>query len=563
MKVMLPGIVILSSISALIFFAACSSQTVPPADLVLTNGRIATVDDSFSFSEAVAVNGDRITKVGSAEEIAHYIGDETEVIDLEGKLTVPGLIDAHGHMLGYGNTLADIDFRGTESFEEIIGMIKDYAETAPDGSWIFGRNWDQNDWPEREFPWHEKLSQAVPDHPVWITRVDGHAAITNAAGMKIAGITRDTKDPDGGELLRKANGEPTGVFIDHAEWLVSKHIPDASQEQYRDRLALASKNCLALGLTGVHDAGCSPAMIANYRSLIDNGSMGIRIFAMLSNPGKADVADYLTKNRIDEYGGNMLKVTSIKLFMDGALGSRGGLLFEDYSDRPGYKGLATLSYDDILNVSRAALKTGCQVITHAIGDKANKLTLDAYEVALKENPKDDHRFRIEHAQVIAPDNFGRFKPMGVIPSMQPTHATSDMYWAEDRLGPERIKGSYAIGKFLKEGNIVPCGSDFPVEKTNPMLGIYAAITRQDAKGFPEGGWFPEHRMNREQALRGFTIWAAYAAFQEDILGSIEEGKLADFTVLSHDILTVEPKEILNTKALYTIVGGEIKYRVSD
>ncbi len=550
----------LSCLTLMFLAFSCAGPSVPPADLVLLNGKIATVDEDFSFAEAVAVTDGRITKVGTTKDIEAYIGPDTERIDCEGRLVTPGLIDAHGHVLSLGDAIADLDFRGTKSFEEIIGMIADYAATRPAGEWIFGSNWDQEDWPEGKFPWHDKLSKAVPDHPVWISRVDYHAMITNDLGLKIAGITRDTKDPEGGEILRKANGEPTGVFVDNAISLVSKHIPDTSQEQIRERLVLASESCLSVGLTGVHDAGCSPAMIENYKKIIDEGKLGIRIYAMLGNPHLDDVTEYLTKNKVDNYGDNMLKVNCIKLFMDGAMGSRGALLFEDYSDRSGYRGLATLSYEDALAISRAALKTGCQVATHAIGDKANRLILDAYEKALAENPKDDHRFRVEHAQVLAPEDFKRFKPLGVLPSMQPTHATSDMYWAEDRLGPVRVKGSYALGSVLREGNIIPCGSDFPVEENNPMLGVYAAITRQDPSGWPEGGWFPDQCMTREQVLRGFTIWAAYASFQDDILGSIEEGKLADMTILSKDILTVDPKEILTTESVMTIVGGEVKYR---
>ncbi len=271
------------------------------------------------------------------------------------------------------------------------------------------------------------------------------------------------------------------------------------------------------------------------------------------------MADYLRENMIDGYGSHFLRVKSIKLFMDGALGSRGAVMFEPYSDRPGYTGLMTLTYERVLDISRAALISGYQVCTHAIGDKGNRLVLDAYEQALKENPASGHRFRIEHAQVVAPDDFPRFAALGVLPSMQPTHATSDMYWAEDRVGPERVKGAYAWQKFLKTGSIIPCGSDFPVEEINPMLGFYAAITRKDPHGWPENGWFPEQCMTREEVLRGFTIWAAYAAFQDDILGSIETGKLADMVVLSKDILTVAPQEILTTVPVYTIIGGKVKY----
>jgi len=540
--------------------AGCGGPAVPPADLVLRGGKVATVDDAFSIAEAVAVAGGRIVKVGSDDDIAPYIGPDTEVIELGGRLAVPGLIDAHAHVTGLGASLMTLDFRGTTSFREIIDMVAEKAASTPEGEWITGRSWDQNDWPEKEFPTHHALSEAVPDHPVFLRRIDGHAVIVNRKAMELSGITKETGNPDGGEILRDSNGEATGVFVDAAIGLVSRNVSSSTPHDPLETIELAAQSCLAVGLTGVHDAGASPATINRYKHLIDNDRLGIRIYAMLSNPGdNADVRDYLAKNLEPEYGGHMLSVRSIKLFADGALGSRGALMYEPYDDRPGYTGLQTIEYDRMLDICRAALAAGCQVCTHAIGDKGNGLVLDAYEQALKENPVPDHRFRIEHAQVVAPPDFKRFAGLGVIPSMQPTHATSDMYWAEDRVGPERVKGAYAWRRFLDEGCEIPCGSDFPVEEHNPMLGIYAGITRQDPDGWPEGGWFPDQRMTREEVLRGFTIWAARAAFQEDILGSIEEGKLADITVLSKDILTVEPKEILATEAVYTIVGGRIRY----
>ena len=539
---------------------SCGGSSVPPADMVLMGGKIATVDESFSFAEAVAVRGDRFVKVGSDRDIKPYIGPDTHVIELKGKLVVPGLIDAHAHISGYGKSLSILDFRGVKSFEELIEMTAEKAKTLTHGEWIRGRSWDQNLWRGKEFPDHDALSKAVPGHPVWLTRVDGHAGIANKKALDIAGITAKTKDLDGGEILRKPNGEPSGVFIDRAMGLVSRHIPSSSPERNREAIIKAAESCLSVGLTGVHDAGAPPATIEHYKYLIDNGKLGIRVYAMLSNPGKDDVTEYLKANMVGNYGNHFLKVNSIKLFSDGALGSRGAALFEPYSDRPGYSGLLTISYERVFNISLNALDVGCQVCTHAIGDHANRLVLDAYEAALKERPAPDHRFRVEHAQVVALDDIPRFSSLGVIPSMQPTHATSDMYWAEDRLGSERVRGAYAWQRFLKTGSIIPCGSDFPVEENNPMLGIYAGITRRDPGGWPEDGWFPDQCMSREQVLRGFTTWAAYAAFQEDILGSIEEGKLADMVVLSKDILTIPPEDILTTVPEYTIVGGNIRYK---
>jgi hypothetical protein len=552
-------IVLILILVAVLFTVSCKSSSPSSADMVLLGGKIATVDKSFSLAEAAAIKGDRIIKIGTNQEIAPYIGPNTHRIELQGMLVVPGLIDAHGHLTGYGISLTRLDFRGTTSFRQIVDMVAEKAKTTPAGEWILGSAWDQNDWDAKELPRHELLTRAVPDNPVWLTRVDGHAGLANRKAMELAGITAQTKDPEGGEIIRGSDGKPTGVFIDNAMEMVSGIIPDMPPERVREAIVMAAERCCAAGLTGIHDAGASPEIIGHYRYLIDHDRLPIRIYAMLSDPGSDDVMDYLKKNMIPEYGNHFLTVRSIKLFADGALGSRGALMFEPYSDRVGYYGLLTTPYEHILQVSKNALNAGFQVCTHAIGDRGNHLVLDAYEAALKEHPSPDHRFRIEHAQVVAPDDIPRFAKLGVIPSMQPTHATSDMYWAEDRVGPVRIRGAYAWQKFLKSGSIIPCGSDFPVEEINPMLGIYAAITRQDHGGWPDGGWYPEECMTREQVLRGFTIWAARAAFQEEILGSIETGKLADMVVLSKDILTIPPKEILTTVPELTIVGGKIRY----
>jgi predicted amidohydrolase YtcJ len=546
---------------AIFSFVSCSSEPSQPADLVLRGGKIATVDSVFSFAEAVAISGDRIVRVGKTADMKHFIGPQTQIIELGGKLVVPGLIDAHAHLPGYAGALAELDLRGTTGFSRIVEMVAERAKKTSPGEWILGRSWDQNDWENKEMPSHDLLSKAVPDNPVWLVRVDGHAGIANKKALEICGITSKTPNPSGGEILRGKGGALTGVFVDNAMHLVYSHIPDTTPERERENLAAAIKNCLAAGLTGIHDAGVSPGTVENYKYLIDHNQMGFRIYAMLSDPGVDDLAGFMKKNMLQDYeNSHFLTVRSIKLFMDGALGSRGAALLEPYSDRPGYSGLLTTSFERVEKVAEAAMNNGFQVCTHAIGDRGNRLAIDAYEQAFRAHKVPDHRFRIEHAQVVSPQDIPRFAALGVIPSMQPTHATSDMYWAQDRLGPERVKGAYAWQKFLKTGAIIPCGSDFPVEEINPMLGIYAAITRQDVKGWPEGGWFPEERMTREQALRGFTIWAAYAAFQEKLLGSIEAGKFADMVVLSKDILTVDPKEILTTVPEYTIVGGKVRYQ---
>lgn len=552
------------SASAAGTFALGCNRTAPKlssqkADLVLLNGKIVIVDKSFSFSQAVAVKGDKILAVGSDKQIKSHIGPKTEVIELTGRCVVPGLIDAHGHLYKLGLLLRSMDVRGTTSFEQIAKMVADRAMQTKPGEWIIGRSWDQNDWAVKKMPTHELLSKAAPDHPVCLTRVDGHACIANKKAMELAGITKDTKEPSGGKILRDINGEPTGVFVDKAMGLVSGKIPKPSDEQIRKAIELASESCLAVGLTGMHDAGCGLDMVEHYKYLIGQGKLGIRINVMLSNLDYDRAEDYEAKNMFDDFNNHQLRAKSVKLMIDGALGSRGAAMFEDYSDMAGNRGLLTDSYENVLRVARDGLRCGFQLCVHAIGDRGNRIVLDAFEQALKENPKSDHRFRIEHAQTVSPEDIPRFKRLGVIPSMQPTHATSDMYWAGDRVGPERVKGSYAWRKFLESGCVIPCGSDFPVEKNNPMLGIYAAVTRQDEKGWPEGGWRPEERMTRQEVIRGFTIWAAQAAFQEDVLGSIEIGKLADMVVLSKDITSIEPKEILTTKADHTIVAGRVRY----
>jgi predicted amidohydrolase YtcJ len=554
----------IATVSAtLLTFASCSGPKPEPADLVLRSGKVAVVDSAFTFARALAVRGDRIVFTGSIKDAEKYIGPQTRVIDLGGKLVIPGLIDAHVHLRGLGDALSRLDFRGTTSFQQIADMVAAEAKKSAPGEWIIGRSWDQNDWESNEMPTHDLLTKAAPDNPVWLTRVDGHAAVVNRKAMERAGITARSKSPSGGEILRDQSGQPTGVFVDAAMDLVGGRVSDRTPEQVEKSLELAAQRCLETGLTGVHDAGVSPGTIAIYKRLIDQGRLNLRLYGMLGDPGEgSDIAEYLKQNRVEAYGNHFLEVRSLKLFADGALGSRGAVLFADYTDRPGYTGLLTTTPEHLLAASRAALETGFQVCTHAIGDRGNRLTLDAYEQALREHPHRDHRFRIEHAQVVAPEDFPRFASLGVIPSMQPTHATSDMYWAEARLGPERVKGAYAWRKFLELGCYVPCGSDFPVEEYNPLLGFYAAVTRRDLAGKPENGWFPDQCMTREEVLRGFTIWAAKAAFQDSILGSLETGKLADIVVLDKDILTCKPEEIPGAKPEMVILGGKVKYEKS-
>jgi predicted amidohydrolase YtcJ len=550
---------ILIILIGVIFIMSCTSKN---ADLVIIGGKVATVDDNFSIAEAVVVQNNRIIFVGTNDGTKKYISDKTKVIELNGELVLPGLVDSHGHLTGYGKSLEHIDLVGTNSFQEVLDLVNEKIRTVEPGEWIRGRGWDQNDWEIKEFPTHRALSKISPDNPVMLSRVDGHAILVNQKAMEIAGIDVETPNPDGGKVFKDTNGIPTGIFLDNAEALITDYLPKYSSEQLRRIIRNATYQCAKYGLTGMGDAGIPTSRIDDYKYLIDNEEMSIRINAMLTDTVVSDMNGFLQKYKVDSYGNDFLRVKSIKLYADGALGSRGAALLEPYSDDPENNGLLVTENSHMLEVCKSALESGFQVCTHAIGDKAIRTMLDIYEKALRENSKEDHRFRIEHSQIVNIADIQRYAELGIIPAMQPQHAVSDMPWTEDRIGSERVKGAYAFRSFLDEGVIIPCGSDFPVEVPNPLIGIHNAVTRQDENGYPKGGWLPEQKMTIEEAIKGYTIWAAYAAFQEDILGSIEVGKYADFTILDNDILTIDPMEILNTKPIYTIVGGEIKYQAN-
>jgi predicted amidohydrolase YtcJ len=424
---------------------------------------------------------------------------------------------------------------------------------ATTDEWVLGGRWDHESWSAKELPTHQELSKAVPDRPVWLRRVDGHAGLANKKAMELAGVNKDTPSPAGGEIIRDAKGEPTGVFVDNAMTLITRRIPAGAMGSSEDLLLKAQEMCLAAGLTGVHDAGVSPAEIGVYQKLAESGKLKIRVYAM--------VAGYYAMKWFDEHepvAGDRISVRAAKLYMDGAMGSRGAWMLEPYADRPRdaegkpYVGLAVSETSLIEAVARHAVERGYQVCTHAIGDRGNREVLDAYERAGAVRK----RFRIEHAQLLSMADVPRFAELGVIPSMQPTHCTSDMRWVDERVGPERSKGAYAWASLLKTGVKIAGGSDFPVESHNPFLGIYAAVTREDVNGSPAGGWHPAEKMTREEALRAFTIDAAYAGFAEGDRGSLAVGKSADFVVIDRDVMTCEEREIAGTKVLKTVVGGE-------
>jgi hypothetical protein len=554
------GVALLAPVLAAGVAHAQQPARVAPAELILTNARIYTVDAAHPLGDAMAVGGGRVLFVGSERGALALRGPSTRVLDLGGNTVIPGMVDAHAHLAGLGAALRSVNLVGTQSYDEVIARIAARAREVPAGTWIVGRGWDQNDWGDTRFPTHEALSRAVPNHPVYVTRVDGHASLVNAAALRAAKITKETPDPDGGRVLRGANGEPTGVLVDRAQGLVGSVIPEPSRDEQRAAIVAAVKETNRWGLTGIHDAGVSRGTIELYEELARAGQFTLRDYVMVSNDS-ADVAYYLARGpRSGLYDGH-LWIRSIKVYADGALGSRGAALLEPYADDPGNTGLVITPMEGIESVAERALRAGFQVCTHAIGDRGNRNVLDAYAAALAKVPVADHRFRVEHAQVLAHDDIPRFIELDVIPSMQASHQTSDMYWATTRLGAMRVLGAYAWRSLLDQGSIVPNGSDFPVEEVNPLISFHSAISRQDARGWPPGGWHAEQRMTREEALKSMTIWPAYAAFQEHELGSLTPGKYADFVVLDRDIMRVDPDAVLGTRVLATYIAGAPVYQL--
>ena len=529
-----------------------------PADLIVTGAHIYTVDDSRPAAQAFAVRDGVFTFVGSESEAMALRGANTRVVDMHGATIVPGLADAHGHLSGLGEFLRDADLVGSLSYEEAVARTVKHAGNPAKGEWVIGRGWDQNRWASKQFPTSDALTRAFPDNPAMLERVDGHALLANARAMQEAGVTAATKDPEGGRIVRDASGNPTGVFVDNAKGLIMRAIPPATPAQAERMMAAALAECYRWGLVAVHDPGESRRTIDVMESMAKKGAFDLRGYVLISDDS-ADLAHYYSIGpRSALYGGH-LWVRAIKLYADGALGSRGAALLSPYSDDPGNSGLLVSTESHLQAVATAALRHGFQVATHAIGDRGNRNTLDAYEAALKAVPTANHRFRVEHAQIIDPADIPRFAQLGVIPSMQASHQTSDMRWAEDRLGPSRIRGAYAWRSLLNTGVIIPNGTDFPVEHVNPLITFHSAVTREDATGWPDGGWYPEQRMTRDEALRSMTIWPAYAGFQEHVMGSITPGKYADFTVLDRDIMTVPDSDILGTSVVATYIGGKSVY----
>ena len=526
------------------------------ADTVYVNGNIYTVDEVFSKAQAIAIKGQYIVGVGSNEDVKGFVGESTKVIDLQGKTVIPGLIEGHMHYPGEGQKLLQLDLFWKPK-DVILAAVKAEADRLPDGEWITGGGWNQEVWDIPEFPSKEDLDEVAPNNPVALRRTCGHATWVNSLALEIGGITKDTPNPQGGEILKNENGDPLGILTDTAASFVTSKIPPLTAERKKEALLLAQDELFSYGLTTSMDAGSSVEDIQQMKELYESGDLKIRLYVMVDSGPDAEV--YYEKGPEVGLYGNRMTMNCIKFYTDGSLGARSAWLLEEYSDRPGHVGNSRHTYDEFYELVKAARDNGFQASTHAIGDAANRQVVDIYEKVLKENPLDDHRYRIEHFQIATLEDIQRIADLEIIPAMQSVHATSDKNMAEDRVGPERIKGGYAWRKVLNTGNIIVNGSDANVELVNPYHGLYAAVTRKGRDGEPEGGWYPEECMTREEALRSFTIWAAYGQFEENIKGSIEVGKLADFVVLDRDYMTCPDSEIMNILPLATIVGGEVVY----
>lgn len=543
-----------------------------PADLVLTNGKIVTVEETVPVAEALAVVGDRIVAVGTARKVRPYIGKSTRVIDLQGLTAFPGFIDSHAHFTGVGDARMILDLTKARNWDEVVALVAEAARQTKPGEWIRGRGWHQEKWDKRPepnvdgLPFHEELSKVTPANPVMLEHASGHSCLANAKAMELGGVNKKTPNPAGGEIVRDGRGNPIGAFRETAQGLIGRPLYGSelkkTESERADRelkaIELAVEECLSNGITSVHDAGASFDTIDTYRKLAEQGKLGVRLYAMIDEDN-AGLEERLAQYRISGAGQNHLTVRAIKRLLDGALGAHGAWLLEPYTDLPGSTGLNTTPLEEMKESARLAIENGFQLCTHAIGDRANREILDIYEQAFAAHPeKKDLRWRVEHAQHIAPSDIPRFGALGVIAAMQGVHCTSDGPWLVGKLGEERARqGAYVWRSVMNGGALICNGTDAPVEDINPIPSFYASVTR-----LMKGGtaFYPEQRMSREEALRTYTINGAYAAFQENILGSLKPGKLADITVFSRDIMTVPDQEILSTEVRLTIVGGRVLYQ---
>ena len=535
-------------------------------DLLLSNGNVYTVNEKQPRAEAIAVKKDRIIFVGSNEAAKKFHPART--IDLAGRTLVPGLTDSHCHIFGIGERELTLNLEGTESLEDFLAKVKERAAKTERGKWITGRGWIETFWKPPQFPTRQDLDKIVPDNPLFLTRADGHASVVNSAALKIAKIDKNTPNPFGGEILKdKATGEPIGMLLDNAMDLVEKNIPKPTEAEREQALLTGINREISLGWCEIQNAGSHKEDVDLMKKAFDSGKIKIRFINCVYGPGE-DAQNFLKDGATLNAFNHHFTQRTIKVIFDGALGSRGAALLKPYSDAPETSGYLTEKPEELRPMFEEALRRGIQVETHAIGDRANRLILNLYEAAFKAVPLDQRkikepRWRVEHAQIVEPVDLPRFAKLGVIPSMQPSHAISDLFFAPKRLGMDRLAGAYAWQSFLKSGSIICGGSDAPVERGEPMIEFYAAVARKSIKGESGEGWHPEQAVLREQTLKMFTIWPAYAAFEENDKGSIEVGKLADFTVLSQDIMKIPEPEILKTRAEMAIIGGEIVFGRGD
>lgn len=539
----------------LMSLSACSSNQdiTAKADLVFTGGQII----ADSPATAIAIKGTRILAIGDDTTIAAYVGPQTQVIDLDGAVVSPGFNDSHAHLYGLGKSLGQLDLVGTTSAAAVVKIAEQAHKELPTGTWLEGRGWDQNDWAGQQYPTAAMLDAVTGDRPTMLRRVDGHASWVNTAALKLAGITADTPDPDGGEIIRDSDGNPTGILIDNGADLVRAVMPDVSDAEMERRVNLAIRHCWTHGVTGVHEAGVSWRRAQLYQRLAGRGELDLRLYGMYDDvPATLDSA---LAHGPHFSADSLLTIRAIKLYGDGALGSRGALLLKEYSDKHGHHGLAVTSKEHLVDVTKRGASAGFQMCTHAIGDGANRLVLDIYEKELNAQQLTGVRWRIEHAQILHKDDIPRFGNLGIIAAMQPTHCTSDMDWAGIRLGDERLVGTYAWRSLINTGAKICFGTDFPVERVSALHGLYSARTRAHHDGTPPGGWQPQELLSGAEALEFYTHGSAYAAFREGDLGLIKPGFLADLAILDGNPATCEPTELLSMKVLHTVVNGELVY----
>ncbi len=550
----------IASAAALVGSSEPAFAASQKTDLIVTAGTIHTVDPHFANAKAVAIANGRFAYVGSLADARAFAGPRTKELDLGSATVLPGLVDAHLHLVGVGSALSEVDLYHVASFDEIVRRTVAFAQGSPD-AWVLGDGWDQNLWPGKAFPTHGALSAALTDRPVVLFRVDGHALLANAKAMQLARVSASIADPNGGRILRDSSGAPTGVFIDNAMGLIGKAIPSATDAQIERSTIAAIQEANRWGVTAIGDPGVSHQKAMAYHRVADAGKFSLRNHVMLEDNPKL-IAAHLDQGIIQGAYDGRISVRAIKLFVDGALGSRGAALLEPYDDDPSNTGLLRTTQAHVEDVATLALRAGFQTCVHAIGDRGNRVVLDAYQAALRNVPSRGHRMRIEHAQVLSQQDIPRFAQLGVLPSMQTTHQISDMGWARARLGPQRVLGAYAWRSLLETGVIIPNGTDAPVEAVNPLRTFHAAISRENEANQPPGGWYPAQRMTRDETLKSMTMWAAYGNFQEHIIGSITPGKYADFVVMDRDWMTVEPEAIMETRVLATYSAGKPVYEAT-